>query len=505
MKRYFFKTLLTFLAVIIGVLALVYAFMATSFAIGQKQWMKQSFNDYASSLLHLVQEAQSSSQALSGKDLRILLAGSVTDRISGLVIKETNSPYIFSLGKNPNGTTFKFMQASFAIDLMNSEGIPIQSSRVQSSSPAPENKLAYAGIVANMSLSISNLDRTVSSKADGTRDIDDFLSDSSDFKQSLIGIITINIDDYEYAQVGVVAHTPFTYKNSSEIISNLLSSLLLILPVSIFLSLVLAWSLSYRNTKLIAQIRQSLDELAKGKEDVDVPELSDSFLEQISQSIKDLDKQLQTSKRNKNLWLRNISHDLNTPLTSIKIIVDGLKDGMFQPSGEILESLDKETEDLRKRIASIMTLTTLQTQASVNIGSILSMDLVAQANRSMDQRVVPEIETERLIGDIELLETAVWELLKNALENSSDEVHLKISKDESNYLISVINSGSLERQDDLFEPWTRGDQSRTKGGSGMGLAIVRQVMSLHEGTSQIEQSEGKVIATLKWPIDIMQR
>ena len=69
-------------------------------------------------------------------------------------------------------------------------------------------------------------------------------------------------------------------------------------------------------------------------------------------------------------------------------------------------------------------------------------------------------------------------------------------------VISVKNKGRIETdlENDFFEPWTRGDWSRTSGGSGLGLQIVATIMYLHKGGISLRQSdEDTVEATARWP------
>jgi signal transduction histidine kinase len=68
--------------------------------------------------------------------------------------------------------------------------------------------------------------------------------------------------------------------------------------------------------------------------------------------------------------------------------------------------------------------------------------------------------------------------------------------------MEIINSGTIatDMDTDFFEPWTRGDWSRTSGGSGLGLPIASTIMFLHDGTISVVQSdESHVKATISWP------
>ena len=99
---------------------------------------------------------------------------------------------------------------------------------------------------------------------------------------------------------------------------------------------------------------------------------------------------------------------------------------------------------------------------------------------------------------------AVRELLKNAFEARTGEnpVIWNITESDDSYIIEVLNEGKLAEDMDMdfFEPWARGDWSRTDGGSGLGLPIASTITFLHKGTISVTQKdENSVSAVISWP------
>ncbi len=92
--------------------------------------------------------------------------------------------------------------------------------------------------------------------------------------------------------------------------------------------------------------------------------------------------------------------------------------------------------------------------------------------------------------------------MQNAIEYRTGDNPPVITTGEegNNLVIEIVNDGNLPDPLPLFfEPWSRGDQSRTSGGSGLGLSIVYQIMELHNGTVDITGEDGKVKVTLEFP------
>ena len=133
------------------------------------------------------------------------------------------------------------------------------------------------------------------------------------------------------------------------------------------------------------------------------------------------------------------------------------------------------------------------------VSLIETADSVLQSEKM--NAVVPSDDT-LVYADPKLLEKALHEVFSNARSYGSGENPPRLScrKENGCTVIEVVNDGHLPSPlPQFFEPWARGDASRTAGGSGLGLPIVYQIMELHGGKVSIGENNGKVCVTLSFP------
>ena len=105
--------------------------------------------------------------------------------------------------------------------------------------------------------------------------------------------------------------------------------------------------------------------------------------------------------------------------------------------------------------------------------------------------------------DYELVKRALKEVLDNAYKygESEEDVVVSVHLKDGFADICIMNRGRLPQpRPPFFEPWARGDESRHEGGSGLGLPIVHQIMEMHHGSVSIDEKDGFVFVTLRFPI-----
>ena len=222
--------------------------------------------------------------------------------------------------------------------------------------------------------------------------------------------------------------------------------------------------------------------------------------------------QLRKLERIRRDFVANVSHELKTPVTSIKGFVDTLIDGaMNEPAdaARFLEIISRQAGRLNAIINDLLTLSRLEQQTET-VEIVLKRGLVKNSivsaiglceMKSKEKGVTIELDCDASMeADIDesLLEQAIVNLIDNAIKYSEPGGAVQISAHavDDELRISVrdhgcgIESRHLSR---LFERFYRADKARSRklGGTGLGLAIVKHIAQVHHGTVSAESAPGK--------------
>ena len=194
-------------------------------------------------------------------------------------------------------------------------------------------------------------------------------------------------------------------------------------------------------------------------------------------------------------FVANVSHELKTPLTSIKGFAETLKyveDNNTR--NKFLDIIDKETERLTNLINDILILSNIENSNKMKeeafspsevIEDVINIVVNSINNKEVkinfDNRGIKD-----LIGDRDKFYQMILNLVENAIKYSKDKVIINIKTyDKRNYAyIEVEDNGIGIPKEDLpriFERFYRVDKSRAKGGTGLGLAIVKHIVKMFNG------------------------
>lgn len=215
--------------------------------------------------------------------------------------------------------------------------------------------------------------------------------------------------------------------------------------------------------------------------------------------------QLEGQLERERAFTRGAAHELKTPLAIIRTHAEALGEDIApEKRGEYLNIILEESDRMGQLVGRLLELTRLESGVALNVARLNLADVVREVwsplALQLEQKEVSlslELEEVWLEGDRERLKEAVGNLASNALRHVERGKRIQVSlvqQGEQAYL-SVYNDGPLISQEDLphlFEPFYRGDKSRSRdsGGTGLGLAMVRAAVSAHGGSCGVEQRAG---------------
>jgi K+-sensing histidine kinase KdpD len=201
--------------------------------------------------------------------------------------------------------------------------------------------------------------------------------------------------------------------------------------------------------------------------------------------------------------LRSVSHDLRTPLASIRAIASDLSDGAVYDEGtrtELLATVCDEAERLDRIVANLLSLSRIETGALTPDRQAVALDeLVADRVRRLDAlfqqvRVQVDIPPDLPLvdGDYTQLDQVVTNLLENAARHAPPASLVRVTARPLDGMVEVrvadegIGVPDWERRR-IFEPFRTSEGSRS---SGVGLAICKAIVEAHDGTIEVDRTPG---------------
>lgn len=219
-------------------------------------------------------------------------------------------------------------------------------------------------------------------------------------------------------------------------------------------------------------------------------------------------KKLEVIRRD---FVANVSHELKTPITSIKGFLETLREGAISDPENAVRFLDiaiKHTDRLIAIIEDLLSLSRVEQDNekgaialdSVNISDIFSAVDRAFREKAAVSAITTEFEVDgslTALGNSSLLEQAIGNLVDNAIKYSPADrlVQIKAIQRGSQVVITVTDHGNgiaKEHLGRIFERFYRVDKSRSRkeGGTGLGLSIVKHIVAAHNGTVSVTSSPG---------------
>lgn len=209
-------------------------------------------------------------------------------------------------------------------------------------------------------------------------------------------------------------------------------------------------------------------------------------------------------------FVSNVSHELKTPLASMKVLADSLigqEDVPVEFYREFMSDIGEEIDRESKIIDDLLSLVKMdKTSANVNITSVNMnelMELIMKRLRPIarKQNVDLVLESFRpVIAEVDevKLTLALSNLIENAIKYNKPEgwVHVSLNADHQNFFVTVEDNGigiPEDAQDHIFERFYRVDKSHSReiGGTGLGLAIAKNAIILHRGAIRVHSKEGE--------------
>ncbi len=232
--------------------------------------------------------------------------------------------------------------------------------------------------------------------------------------------------------------------------------------------------------------------------------------EQITEAFNRMLRRVKTMDDSRQEFVSNVSHELKTPLTSMKVLADSLiqqEDVPAELYREFMQDIAKEIDRENGIISDLLTLVRMdKTEAALNIETVdigkMLEEIIARLKPIASKRNIELIlDTFRPISaqiDEMKLSLAFTNLIENGIKYNVDDgwVRISLNADHKFFFVTVADSGigiSEEDKDQIFERFYRADKSHSTEieGTGLGLPIAKNIILMHHGAIKVSSKPGE--------------
>ncbi|MEP6894893.1 MAG: ATP-binding protein, partial [Chloroflexota bacterium] len=258
----------------------------------------------------------------------------------------------------------------------------------------------------------------------------------------------------------------------------------------------------------LEQLFNAINSIEEGDFSVRVPENNSDMFSNLIKRFNKMIGELERAEQQRRNLTADIAHELRTPLHIIQGNLEGIIDGVYEPTPEHLNNTLDETKLLARLVNDLQTLSLAETgQLPLHPTRFLLADLIADitssfsaqaAGQSIDLKTNIANPNQELTADYDRLNQVLSNLISNALRHTPPAGQISIVTEsiigeKRRVRIQVKDSGAGISSEDLpfiFDRFWRGDKSRSdRAHSGLGLAITKQLIQAHGGEISV-QSDG---------------
>ncbi|MCR5203310.1 MAG: HAMP domain-containing histidine kinase [Lachnospiraceae bacterium] len=320
--------------------------------------------------------------------------------------------------------------------------------------------------------------------------------------------LTIPIVENENKTVIGALIMSFSKHNLHLVTENVTNNIKIIIAIITFVILIVSVGFSGYITKPLKKITGTINEMNHGNMDVKLEEKGYSEVKDISKSFNAMIDTINQQEESRQEFVSNVSHELKTPLASVKVLADSLltqEDTPVEFYREFMGDINNEIERMSDIVTDLLSMSRLEKKSATMEVTNLSINelierLLKRFRPIADKRKIELIyESFRPVSaDIDEVKfsIAINNLIENAIKYNFDSgwVKITLNADHQYFYITVEDSGvgiPEEFQNRVFERFYRVDKARSRetGGTGLGLAITRKVILLHNGTIKVYSKE----------------
>ena len=359
-----------------------------------------------------------------------------------------------------------------------------------------------------------------------SEDIDDKISSfpekkTIDYSENIyMEKISFRFPDESKGDVLIVSDITSTLEDITQFRYSVFFILVFFLIAIIIISIIMTYVLSRNIVKPLTQLKNAALQIRKGnfsfkintnRKD-EIGDLSRTF-EEARKQLKETEKIKRKYDNNRNELISNISHDLKTPITTIKGYIEGIMDGIptsKEKKDKYLKTIYQNTVNMESLINELFLLSELDLKelplnfVPVDIKAYLT-DCYEELKFYLSEKGITlkffadYNEQEKVYVDREKAKRVILNVINNAVNhkaNINPTITIRLTEKEETAQIEIHDNGqgiSKNALDNIFERFYKADKARSinSSGSGLGLYIAKKIITSHEGRIWAKSQEGK--------------
>ena len=291
------------------------------------------------------------------------------------------------------------------------------------------------------------------------------------------------------------------------LIQNLQHNTFLITLILEIILILFSFGFSNAFTRRLRRIMVSMRIIREGDYSHKVDMGGNDELTVLGDEFNDLIVKLQTSEQKRSNFVSDASHELKTPLASIKLLSDSIlqNDMDIETVREFVGDIGNEADRLNRMSQKLLSLSRIETQADSDCEIVYIAPTVERVIRMLsviakDNQISIETDLENDCP-ILIIEDDLYQIIFNLVENGikyntpGGKLHIRLMRNDDNAVLQVCDTGMgipAESLPHIFERFYRVDKARARksGGSGLGLSIVRFIIERNRGEISVDSELG---------------
>lgn len=281
--------------------------------------------------------------------------------------------------------------------------------------------------------------------------------------------------------------------------------------VAVILSAVVSYYFSHSLAKPLHNMNLAASEMARGRFDQRVPVGGHDEIKELAETLNLLACELEKSEQKQRQFIADVSHELKTPLTSIQGFVEGILDKVITSEEDVTRYLTIVVDEVNRLARLVNDLLEMSRLDSGEYRLLLEPVSLPRLITTTVDKVLPQIRQQGIdinvdapkkgfvvMGDRDRIQQILLNLLYNAIKHTPQggEISVNLTRVDEFARTSIHNTGDGIPETELPLIWDRfykvdKSRARSKGGIGLGLSIVKQLVELQSGKVEAISERGK--------------